>query len=366
MIRSSQYKQHGEAQMDDYTLLEYRPGRWAKVDARTGDIVGPASPREITKWQQATEVFPTEHRLFDRRVPEPEAQPDIPESKPEPPPEKRQPDLPERKLEPPPGKPQPDVSKSRPELPPDEPQPDVLERKLEPPPQKPQPDAPERKHEPPPDEPQPDVPESKPEPPPDEPQPDVPESKPEPPPEKPQPDVSKSKPELPPDEPQPDVPESKPDTPSPPSPEPELQGIGTGAAKGMTLFWPLVKKHRTTSSFQDHKDRNPPSKAPGLDFGCPTGTEVRAWTAGKVIRSRWSAGGGRSLWIQHGRGLKTYYAHLNCVCVLEGESVSAGQKIGETGSTGHSTGPHLHFSTVRKSQYVDPDKLLVFEEPGKV
>jgi len=71
------------------------------------------------------------------------------------------------------------------------------------------------------------------------------------------------------------------------------------------------------------------------------------------------------LWIQHGRGFKTYYAHLNCVYVLEGETVQVGQKIGESGTTGHSTGPHLHFSVIRKGKYVDPERFLVFEQAGK-
>jgi murein DD-endopeptidase MepM/ murein hydrolase activator NlpD len=147
---------------------------------------------------------------------------------------------------------------------------------------------------------------------------------------------------------------------------PGLMGTGTGAAAGMGLAWPLPKRYQITCSFQAHRKRTPPSKMPGIDLGCPAGTEVRAWAEGKVIRSRWSTSGGRSLWIQHDRGITTYYAHLNCACVLEGETVTAGQKIGETGMTGHTTGPHLHFSVVQKEQYLDPERFLVFEEISKV
>ena len=85
---------------------------------------------------------------------------------------------------------------------------------------------------------------------------------------------------------------------------------------------------------------------------------MRAWARGKVIRSRWSDGGGRCLWLQHGGGIKTYYAHLNAAFVLEGEVVSAGQKIGESGTTGSSTGPHLHFSVVKDGKYVDPEPFV--------
>jgi murein DD-endopeptidase MepM/ murein hydrolase activator NlpD len=122
----------------------------------------------------------------------------------------------------------------------------------------------------------------------------------------------------------------------------------------------LKRRYYITSSFQAHRNRTPPSKSPGIDLACPPGTDVRAWAGGKVARSRWSQGGGRSLWIHHGRGLQTYYAHLSCVHVLEGETVKAGQKIGESGNSGNTTGPHLHFSVIKKRQYVDPEEFLDF------
>ena len=68
------------------------------------------------------------------------------------------------------------------------------------------------------------------------------------------------------------------------------------------------------------------------------------------------------MWIQHEQGFRSYYAHLDSVCVLEGETVSASQKIGESGNTGHTTGPHLHFSLMRKGEYTDPESLLSFED----
>jgi murein DD-endopeptidase MepM/ murein hydrolase activator NlpD len=89
---------------------------------------------------------------------------------------------------------------------------------------------------------------------------------------------------------------------------------------------------------------------------------VRAWSTGRVIRSRWSEAGGRSLWIDHGDGLQTYYAHLSRIRVLEGETVSTGQRIADSGNTGHSTGPHLHFSVIFKRRYVDPEEYLRFAE----
>ena len=122
--------------------------------------------------------------------------------------------------------------------------------------------------------------------------------------------------------------------------------------------YPLPKRCRISSSFRAHLMRKPPSTAPGIDLPCPRGTQVRAWAKGKVLRSRWSSGGGRCLWIQHAGGIKTYYAHLRATWVLEGEMVRAGQKIGETGTTGRSTGPHLHFSVVKSGKFVDPEGYL--------
>jgi murein DD-endopeptidase MepM/ murein hydrolase activator NlpD len=146
------------------------------------------------------------------------------------------------------------------------------------------------------------------------------------------------------------------------APQAEAAAAEAIAAGGMELTYPLPRRYSITSDYQAHRDRDPPSKMPGLDFGCPAGTEVRAWAGGRVHRSRWSAAGGRCLWLRHPRGIRTYYAHLDCVHVLEGETVSAGQKIGESGSTGRSTGPHLHFSVLWQGDPVDPERLLPPDE----
>jgi murein DD-endopeptidase MepM/ murein hydrolase activator NlpD len=175
-----------------------------------------------------------------------------------------------------------------------------------------------------------------------------------------------------PEEPAPAKPEepapAKPEEPTPAEPEEPApvkpQKPEPAKPQGPGPFRPLAGRYRITSTFADHQNRNPPSTAPGIDFGCALGTEVRAWTAGRVVRSRWSDGGGRCLWIEHAGAIRTYYAHLSSVAALEGETVAAGQKIGESGSTGHSTGPHLHFSVVRGGSYVDPAKFLPPEESG--
>lgn len=148
--------------------------------------------------------------------------------------------------------------------------------------------------------------------------------------------------------------------PQKPSPKPEPVKPPQPAQRDRVR--PLPGHRRVTSTFKDHRSRRPPSTAPGIDLACPRGTEVRAWAAGKVIRACRSEAGGLSVWILHDGGIRTYYAHLRAVSVREGETVAAGQKIAESGNTGHSTGPHLHFAMVRNGAYVDPAPYLPAEE----
>lgn len=81
----------------------------------------------------------------------------------------------------------------------------------------------------------------------------------------------------------------------------------------------------------------------GVDIANKIGTPIYAYKAGKVIYAKWQNGYGYLVRIQHEGGIVTYYAHLSAFNVKEGDTVAAGQKIAEMGSTGWSTGPHLHF-----------------------
>ncbi|MDT7840431.1 transglycosylase family protein [Streptomyces justiciae] len=81
----------------------------------------------------------------------------------------------------------------------------------------------------------------------------------------------------------------------------------------------------------------------GVDFAVPTGTSVKAVAAGRVVASGWAGSFGYQVVIRHSDGRYTQYAHLSAISVKTGQSVSAGQRIGRSGSTGNSTGPHLHF-----------------------
>ncbi|MEU0159580.1 transglycosylase family protein [Streptomyces sp. NPDC006261] len=81
----------------------------------------------------------------------------------------------------------------------------------------------------------------------------------------------------------------------------------------------------------------------GVDFPVPTGTSVKAVASGRVVSSGWAGAYGYEVVIRHEDGKYSQYAHLSALHVKEGQSVSGGQRIARSGSTGNSTGPHLHF-----------------------
>ena len=91
----------------------------------------------------------------------------------------------------------------------------------------------------------------------------------------------------------------------------------------------------------------------GVDLAAPHGTPVVAAGAGVVVRAGMADGYGNAVLIDHGNGYLTHYGHLSVIGVREGQRVSAGQPIGNEGSTGHSTGPHLHFE-VHEGYYKNP------------
>ena len=92
----------------------------------------------------------------------------------------------------------------------------------------------------------------------------------------------------------------------------------------------------------------------GIDLGAAYGTPIAAAAAGTVIYAGWLGGYGNLDVIDHGGGLSTAYGHQSRISVSVGEQVAQGQIIGDVGSTGHSTGPHLHFEVRVNGQAVDP------------
>lgn len=96
----------------------------------------------------------------------------------------------------------------------------------------------------------------------------------------------------------------------------------------------------------------------GLDLAAPTGTPIKASNSGKIVLSMNLIMTGETIVIDHGLGFFTVYFHLDRRDVFEGDMVSKGEIIGTVGSTGFSTGPHLHWTTSYYSTNIDPDILL--------
>ena len=103
----------------------------------------------------------------------------------------------------------------------------------------------------------------------------------------------------------------------------------------------------------------------GVDFALPTGADVLAAAGGRVRFAGRNGGYGNLLEIDHGNGLVTRYAHLSRFHVRVGEVVTPGQRVGAAGSTGRSTGPHLHFEVLHNGGFADPQRFLALGDMAR-
>jgi murein DD-endopeptidase MepM/ murein hydrolase activator NlpD len=105
----------------------------------------------------------------------------------------------------------------------------------------------------------------------------------------------------------------------------------------------------------------------GLDFSAPQGTPILAAAGGVVRTVTQHSGYGNMMEIDHGEGLVTRYAHAQSILVSEGQLVTRGQLIAKVGSTGLSTGPHLHFEVRKNEKALDPRLFLAGQPlPGAI
>jgi len=111
-----------------------------------------------------------------------------------------------------------------------------------------------------------------------------------------------------------------------------------------------VKDYTKGSTFGVGGDRWA-NKHSGQDFVVPTGTSVKAVHGGTVVEAGWGGSYGNNIVLKHGDNSYTQYAHLSKINVSVGEQLTTGQEIGKSGSTGNSTGPHLHFETRTTAEY---------------
>jgi murein DD-endopeptidase MepM/ murein hydrolase activator NlpD len=134
------------------------------------------------------------------------------------------------------------------------------------------------------------------------------------------------------------------------------QGIAGGIEPGGSgmFSWPVTGTITSPFGWRTNPFGGGPEFHQGLDIAAPMGTTVTAAAGGTVIMAQWYGGYGNYILIDHGGGFSTGYGHLSAMYVSSGQSVQRGQAIGAVGSTGQSTGPHLHFEVRIAGKPVDP------------
>ncbi len=129
-----------------------------------------------------------------------------------------------------------------------------------------------------------------------------------------------------------------------------------GASGGFS--WPVSGTITSPYGYRANPFGGAPDFHPGLDIAAPMGTTVTAAASGTVILAQWYGGYGNFVMIDHGGSISTGYGHLSAIYVSVGQQVQRGQAIGAVGSTGHSTGPHVHFEIRVNGKPVDPTPRL--------
>lgn len=135
---------------------------------------------------------------------------------------------------------------------------------------------------------------------------------------------------------------------------------GDQAYAGGTFAWPSASSTRVTSEFGNriHPILKIKKLHTGIDIGAASGTKVLAANSGTVIKAGWNNSYGNVIMVDHGGGIVTLYAHNSKLLVSTGDPVARGQEIALVGSTGQSTGPHIHFEVRVDGQYQNPRNWL--------
>jgi len=129
--------------------------------------------------------------------------------------------------------------------------------------------------------------------------------------------------------------------------------------KNMPSIWPV--QGWVASGYGSRRDPFTGKREmhPGLDIVAPTGTPVAATAAGRVVYAGWKSGWGRCVEIDHGSGIRTFYAHCRSCKVSTGDNVFRGDVIATVGSSGRSTGTHLHYGVLASGKWVNPDNYVL-------
>ncbi len=140
----------------------------------------------------------------------------------------------------------------------------------------------------------------------------------------------------------------------------KMDAMSLKKAMGELFVYPIASGWRLTSRFGPRKDpfTGVASSHTGIDMACSTGTPIRAAMSGKVAYVGWSNIFGNYVIINHANGYQTLYGHMSKTLAKKGQVVDQSTKIGLVGSTGYSTGPHLHFTVYKNGNLVDPMSLI--------
>ncbi|MGM0365329.1 MAG: murein hydrolase activator EnvC family protein [Actinomycetota bacterium] len=122
-----------------------------------------------------------------------------------------------------------------------------------------------------------------------------------------------------------------------------LESYRYGSAPGGRLAWPVAGRLTSGFGYRVHPIFGTRRFHSGIDIAAPHGTQVKAADGGQIVQAGYFGGYGYSIMVYHGGGYATWYAHLSSFNVSTGQMVERGQVIGYVGSTGWTTGPHLHF-----------------------
>jgi murein DD-endopeptidase MepM/ murein hydrolase activator NlpD len=124
------------------------------------------------------------------------------------------------------------------------------------------------------------------------------------------------------------------------------------------MIYPVIAPITSPFGYRTHPILGYQKFHSGMDFGADYGTIIYAADSGNVVFAGWYGGYGNAAIIEHGNGISTLYGHTSQVYVTEGQAVQKGQAIAAVGSTGFSTGPHLHFEVRISGEPVDPAQFL--------
>ncbi len=138
-----------------------------------------------------------------------------------------------------------------------------------------------------------------------------------------------------------------------------VSSSGSASSSG-SFLWPVASYVYISSRFglRIHPITGEEKTHTGLDIASNQGTAVYASDGGTITLAGWNGGYGNCIMIDHGNGYVTLYGHLSTISVSEGQTVSQGDTIGAVGSTGNSTGPHLHFEVLQNGTRIDPEQFF--------